>query len=136
MAQTRSAAGNVLANIHRHVTFIERAARMGADAIFFPELSLTGYEPKLAKELATSIQDKRFNVFQEISDRQSIAIGIGFPIAQPEGVAIGMLIVQPGKPRQSYPKQFLYAEELPYFVAGVQGIVLDINGHKVAPEIC
>ena len=67
---------------------------MGADAIFFPELSLTGYEPKLAKELATSVEDKRFDVFQVISDRQNIAIGIGIPIARPEGVAIGMVIVK------------------------------------------
>jgi predicted amidohydrolase len=126
----------VQANIHRYLTFIERAASMGADAIFFPELSLTGYEPKLDKELATSVQDKRFDVFQAISDRQNIAIGIGIPIARAEGVAIGMLIVQPGKPRQSYSKQFLHSDEVPYFVGGVQGKVLDLHGHKVALAIC
>jgi predicted amidohydrolase len=109
---------------------------MGADAVFFPELSLTGYEPKLAKELATSVQDKRFDVFQEISDRQNMTIGIGIPIARAEGVAIGMLIVQPGRPPQSYSKQFLHSDEVPYFVGGAQGMVLDIHGHKVALAIC
>ena len=136
MAQIGSAAGNVLESIRHHERFIERAASLGADAIFFPELSLTGYEPRLAKELAMSVQDERFKVFQEIADRHSITIGIGIPMSRPEGVAIGMMIVQPGKPRQSYAKQFLHADEVPYFVAGVQGMVLDMHGHKVAPAIC
>lgn len=46
---------------------INRAVKLSADLIVFPELSITGYEPILASELANNIQDVRFNVFQEIA---------------------------------------------------------------------
>lgn len=32
-------------------------------SLIFPELSLTGHEPKLANELASTPDDPRFNVF-------------------------------------------------------------------------
>ena len=54
IAQTAPIKGNVSANIEAHLNFIELALTLNAEAIFFPELSLTSYEPKLAKELATN----------------------------------------------------------------------------------
>lgn len=43
LAQTTSVLGDVAANVERHVRLARKAIADGADAIVFPELSLTGY---------------------------------------------------------------------------------------------
>lgn len=62
IAQIRPSKGDIAANIERHLAFAGRAVSMNADAVFFPELSLTGYEPALAEKLATTQDDRRFDV--------------------------------------------------------------------------
>ena len=57
VAQARPVKGDIQANISNHLKLIEQASLEGADAVFFPELSLTGYEPTLAKELAGNQDD-------------------------------------------------------------------------------
>ncbi len=79
VAQTKPVKGDIQRNIENHKKLIDMAASHGADIIIFPELSLTGYEPTLAKELATTQDDSRFDDFQQISDRRQITIGIGVP---------------------------------------------------------
>jgi predicted amidohydrolase len=78
IAQSKPIKGNISANIEAHKTFIKLALTLNAEAIFFPELSLTGYEPELARELATNQNDHRLDIFQEISDKNNIMIGLGF----------------------------------------------------------
>ena len=66
IAQTRTIKGNISANIEAHKKFIDLALTLNAEAIFFPELSLIGYEPELANELATNQNDSRLDTFQNI----------------------------------------------------------------------
>jgi len=75
-AQIRPFKGNIQKNIEAHKRFIELAVSYKADIIIFPELSLTGYEPTLAKELATTQDDKRLDEFQSISDTKKITVGV------------------------------------------------------------
>src|SRR5689334_10472338 len=95
VAQIRSIKGDIPANIEKHKSFIYLAVRGKADIIIFPELSLTGYEPALAKELATDIHDKRFDAFQQLSDSKKIITCVGTPVNSDKGVRITMLIFQP-----------------------------------------
>ena len=136
VAQTRPIKGEISANIETHKTLIGIAISHKVDAIFFPELSLTGYEPELAKELVTIYDDKEFNVFQEISDNNKITIGLGMPTKTNSGIKISMVIFQPDTPRQTYSKQQLHYDELPYFVNGVEQIMLTVYNKKIAPAIC
>src|SRR6218665_3393965 len=108
VAQTRSIKGNVLKNIENHLKFIELAIAFRADLIIFPELSLTGYEPELAVQLASDADDARLQVFQEISDKNQVTIGVGMPIKSPAGIRIGMIIFQPEQDRLVYAKQYLH----------------------------
>ena len=55
LAQTRSFKGEVQKNIENHLRMVKQAIASQASLIIFPELSLTGYEPELAKELAANI---------------------------------------------------------------------------------
>lgn len=131
LAQVRSIAGDIPQNITRHKKWIDTAAAHQSDLIVFPELSITNYEPKLAKDLAMQIDDKRLEVFQQLSDLYKMVICIGVPIRSTNGVSISMLIFQAGKERQVYNKKYLHADELPFFVPGEnQSITL-----KPFPEI-
>lgn len=61
-AQFQPIASDIAKNIERHHSLIELAESQRAELIFFPELSLTGYGPELAKELATQPNESRWNV--------------------------------------------------------------------------
>ena len=136
IAQTKPIKGNIAANIEAHKIFIELALTLNADTIFFPELSLTGYEPELAKKLATSHDDNRLDIFQEISDKKNIVIGLGFPTATESKIRISMIIFEPNKPRQTYSKQQLHSDEFPYFENGDGQVIIKTNDKNIAPAIC
>lgn len=136
LAQMQPAKGDISTNISHHCRFISKAIESKADAIFFPELSLTGYEPGLAKELATTINDKRLTVFQSLSDENNIVTGAGLPTTGSNGVYISMIIFQPHAPRRLYSKQHLHDDELPYFIPGAGQVYITIQNKKIALAIC
>src|SRR5690349_16638472 len=109
LAQARPVNGDLSANINKHIAFIELASSLKAASVFFPELSLTGYEPELAKELATNEYDSRLDGIQETCDRLAITTGAGIPTKTKSGIHISMIVFQPGKPRVIYSKQQLHA---------------------------
>ncbi|HKH63170.1 MAG TPA: carbon-nitrogen hydrolase family protein [Flavitalea sp.] len=117
-AQTKPVKGNIQKNIEKHKRLIDLAISHGADTIIFPELSITGYEPELATELATDAYDVRFDDFQKISDTKQVMIGVGVPTKNHEGICISMILFLPNKPRQTYSKKYLHEDELPFFVHG------------------
>ena len=134
VAQTRPTKGDIQSNITNHKKFIDLAISNGADMVIFPELSLTGYEPALSKELATSHDDNRFDDFQKISDEKQVTIGVGMPVKNNQGILIAMIIFQPNKPRLTYFKQHLHEDEFPYFMNGAKQAPLAKN--KIALAIC
>ena len=136
IAQTKPIKGNVSANIETHIKFIELALTANSEAIFFSELSLTGYEPELAKKLATNQHDNRLDIFQQISNSNNIIIGIGLPTATEAQVRISMIIFEPNKPRHTYSKQQLHSTEFPYFENGVEQIIIKTYDTNIAPAIC
>ncbi|MCX2453784.1 carbon-nitrogen hydrolase family protein [Pedobacter sp. PLR] len=138
VAQTRAVKGDISANIAGHKKWIELAVSHQTKAIFFPVLSLTGYEPELAHVLATHPEDKQLDDFQKLADHNHITIGLGMPTKAKatKGIHISMVIFQPNSPRQIYSKQQLHPDEFPYFVNGEQQLILRINNQKIAPAIC
>ncbi len=136
VAQTRPLKGDIAGNIARHKAFVNLAADLKADMILFPELSLTGYEPSLAKKLAIDAGDTRLNDFQQMSDSRQITIGVGAPTKTGEGTAISMLLFQPNKARQTYSKKYLHPDEYPFFVSGQNYSELTVKSTPVALAIC
>ena len=135
-AQLRPVAGDFAMNSAKHLELIRLAVRHGAHLVFFPELSLTGYEPRLAKSLAGDPADCRLDVFQRCSDRDKVLIGVGMPVAVTSGVRIEMVWFGPGAARRTYAKQQLHVDENPYFVPGIGQLLLESECHKLAPAIC
>ena len=136
VAQIKSLKGNIQENIKNHIEIIERAIKLGVNLIIFPELSITSYEPSLAKELATNKEDTIFNPFQKLSNNNNITIGIGMPINSDDGVNISMLIFQPNKERITYSKQILHSDELPYFTSGTKQAYINKEENKIAVGMC
>jgi predicted amidohydrolase len=135
-AQTKPVAGNIQINIQNHKRLISLAVRDKTDLIIFPELSITGYEPRLAEDLATWPNDERFSIFQTLSNAHQVTIAIGLPLRSNSGVLISMMFFQPHKSRKIYSKQHLHQDELPFFVSGQEQVLLRIEEAKVAPAIC
>jgi len=135
-AQLRPVAGDIASNLAKHRKLIDLAVAHGADLVYFPELSLTGYEPRLAKSLATNEGDSRLDALQECSDAHNLLVGIGLPISFESSVRIGMVWFSPTAPRRTYAKQLLHADELLFFVRGESQLMLKSAAHSLAPAIC
>lgn len=135
-AQTRPFKGDIEKNIDAHKKLIKLAVDCGATLICFPELSLTGYEPTLAKELAIRSDDSRLDEFQPLSDLHNLAIALGAPVKTGRGTEIGMIIFMPGQKRQVYSKRYLHEDEYPFFVNGLKPLILAHADKKIAPAIC
>lgn len=134
VAQTKPIKGDILQNINCHQRLIEIAVTQHADIIIFPELSLTGYEPELAKELATTTDDTRLDTFQQLSDHHRVTIGVGIPTKQDGNACISMVIFQPNQTRKLYSKKYLHPDEEPFFISGKS--TCSIDGNMIALAIC
>jgi predicted amidohydrolase len=136
VAQTRPIKGNIQSNIDNHKKLIGLAVSNGADTVIFPELSITGYEPQLAKELATNQDDSRFDDFHKIANARQITIGVGMPTKNKSGICISMLLFQPHQARQTYSKKYIHPDEKEFFIGGQNSIGLIGNKTNIALAIC
>lgn len=136
IAQTRPVKGDITSNITGHKRLIDLAVRKKSDVIIFPELSITGYEPTLANELAITKNDDLLEEFQEISNQNDIVIGVGMPMKTITGFYISMFIFQPNKDRSIYSKKYLHDDEKPYFESGENFPVLRVKDINIGIAIC
>lgn len=137
VAQSSSVKGDIVQNVRRHVGYASSAATHGANVVVFPELSLTGYEPEIAADVAIDPSDTRLKPLQELSDEQSVTIIAGCPIRSHEPKPhIGAVIIRPRLPIESYRKRFVHADELPWFVASDDIMVCRSHGRDIGIAIC
>lgn len=136
VAQLRPAKADIKQNVQGHLRLIELASAYKPDIIVFPELSLTGYEPSLADNLAMDIADPALGAFQKISNLSNIVITAGAPVRVDNDLAIGMFVFQPDQAIQIYTKTYLHSDEAPFF-KGKQGITgVKISSKQIAFAIC
>lgn len=136
IAQLRPVKGDIETNITNHKKLIALAISYQAEVIVFPELSITGYEPKLAKKLATDQGDSRFDDFQKLSDANGVTIGIGVPTKTNAGIYISMVLFQSHKERRTYSKKYIHADEKPFFCSGPNFAIMPVDGTQIALAIC
>jgi predicted amidohydrolase len=122
LAQISSVLGDVERNIERHVEWTERAIQRGADAIVFPELSLTGYTLRdLNFESALTRDAKQFEPLRKLSKKITIICGA---VEQDERGAVynAALVFEGGEVkhthRKVYPPTYGIFEEGRYFSNG------------------
>lgn len=137
-AQTISVAGDVPANLQRHLTLMRVAAEQGVQLLVFPELSLTGYEPFLAADLAIAPEDARLAPLRQLARELRLTAVVGMPIrlAPEAGVLIGALVLGADGSLAVYTKQHLHSGEELAFVAGQGGAALEWGRDRIALAIC
>jgi predicted amidohydrolase len=136
VAQLKPVSGAVQRNIEQHKKLLALAITQRADVVVFPELSITGYEPALANQLATEQNDSQFDAFQQLADAHSLTIGIGAPTKSEAGTCISLIIFQPHKARQTYSKEYLHPDEEAFFVSGQRFLGLIGPEANIALAIC
>ncbi len=137
-AQSISIAGDVPANIERHLEFMRAAAQQGVQLLVFPELSLTGYEPSLAAELAIAPDARLLAPLREMAQELRLTAVVGMPIrlAPETGVLIGALVLGADGSLAVYTKQHLHDGEEAAFVPGQGGAALEFGDDRVALAVC
>jgi predicted amidohydrolase len=137
-AQSISLAGDLQANIARHMRFIEIAAGQGVQLLVFPELSLTGYERSLAAELAVLPDDAVLQPLRDFAREVGVTAVVGMPIRLSAGssVLIGALVLAADGSLGIYSKQHLHPGEEVAFAPGSGGSMLRIGDDKIALAVC
>ena len=107
VAQTCPRAGDVRTNIREHIELVRLAAAHDAHTIVFPELSLTGYELLLARELAFTRDDSRLDPLIDAALVHDITIVAGAPVRTASKLHIGAYIIGPDESVQLYTKRHL-----------------------------
>ncbi len=136
VAQIPSEKGNIDKNIQDHVKAIQCAIEHAVSIVVFPELSLTGYEPELAENLALTLDDERLSSIQEIAVNNNTYVVVGAPLKTKDLPEIGAIIFCPDGGISSYSKMNLHPGEEKYFKAGKELKTIIVKNQKVAIAIC
>ena len=137
-AQSLSVPGDIAANIERHLTFMKMAAEQGADFLLFPELSLTGYEPTLAHELAIAVDDPILTPLRDLARELNMVTVVGAPLrsSDSDGVLIAAIVFEgPLEPR-AYTKEHLHGGEEKVFSPGLGGAFVNIASEHIGLAVC
>jgi predicted amidohydrolase len=136
VAQVTSIKGNIDDNITTHLEAIKKASALGVSYVVFPELSLTGYEPDLAAQLAFSNNDKRLTPLIDCAIEHNIQIGVGAPLESDGLPKIGLIIISESGTVETYEKMYLHSGEEAYFSKGANHKLITMGHTKIANAIC
>ena len=137
------------ANIEEHLHLARLAAAEGARVVVFPELSLTGYELGMAKDLAFSADDARLAPLVREAVSASAVIVVGAPVHVGTRLHIGAFILRTDGSIGLYTKRHLGAfaptavadgvvppPEATVFAPGDCDPLIDVDGARAAVAIC
>jgi predicted amidohydrolase len=123
LAQVSAVLGDVKKNAEQHLELSQKAKAQGADAIIFPELSLTGYTLRdLNNEVAVDpVTSPLFDDLRKVSKEITIICG-GVERSNAGGVHNAAFVFEDGEckhtHRKIYPPTYGIFEEERYFLAG------------------
>lgn len=136
-AQLISQEPDTAANIERHITLIDRAAKDEVAVVVFPEMSLTGYQMEDAANMAFERNDERLLAFKEKAIAHKMTIVVGAPISVDKTMYIGSFIFLPNGSIEIYTKQFLHAGEEKYFNSSfLYNPMVQVGNKKISLAIC
>jgi predicted amidohydrolase len=136
-AQIASVRGDLSGNIAAHTVAITAAALHRISVLVFPELSLTGYEPDLAADLAITASDERLAPLLALARQHEIDVVAGAPLRT--GAAkpyLGAIVLAADGTTRTYAKMHLGAGERSCFIPGTEPLALTAHGHTIGIAIC
>src|SRR5262245_61716685 len=136
-AQVASVRGDLARNIRNHAATIVAAAEHGISVLVFPELSLIGYEPDLAAEMALRVSDPRLAPIADSAQQHRMHVVVGAPLSySADKPALGAILFGPDEPPRTYAKMHLGGSEPTYFAPGSEPLAFSTHGQKVGLSIC
>jgi len=141
MAQINTLVGDIPGNTQRVIDVaLEARNRHRADAVLFPELTLSGYPPEDLL-LRPSIRNRIEAAIRRICDEvRDIHVVVGYPRYRDGGLYNMAGVIYNGEVIAEYGKQCLpnyqVFDEMRYFVAGDGPCVFSLKGVPVALTVC
>jgi predicted amidohydrolase len=137
-AQSISIAGDIAANIQRHLCFMQAAMAHRVEFLLFPELSLTGYECARARELAIDPVDARLQPLRDLAHDSGMITVVGASVRQPDSdeVLIAALVFGADGTLGVYTKQYLHVGEELVFSPGKGGANVRIDTDHIELAVC
>jgi len=136
-AQVPSIRGDLNGNIEKHLEAITAAALQDVSVLVFPELSLMGYEPELAKEFELTPTDARLVPIAHLAQQQRMQVVAGASITseQLKPYLGGFVFYEDGSVR-TYAKMHLGGCEPSYFAPGNTLMSITSHGESIGLSIC
>jgi NAD+ synthase (glutamine-hydrolysing) len=149
LAQLNLLVGDVQGNAVRIRETAQRARRLGADLVVFPELTLCAYPPEdllFHRGLRIQVEQALAALARDVDDPAAgmPAILVGYPEYEGSSSAPTIYnaarLLVPGRPAVNYRKQCLpnyrVFDEKRYFTAGSGPVVTELGGVKLGLAIC
>ena len=143
MVQDSFQVGDIKNNADKIIAAAIKASEQGADLVVFPELALVGYPPEdLLHRQGFLEQTKKacLRIQKSLKAYTNTVTVFGAPVEKAGSVYNAAIVITAGKSQQTYFKQSLpnYSvfDELRYFIAGDESVVIDVKGHKFGLLIC
>ncbi|MGR9071715.1 MAG: NAD+ synthase [Gammaproteobacteria bacterium] len=141
LAQINLLVGGIDENRDKIVrTAIEARDRLEADAVVFPELTVTAYPPEdllLRPDFVNSAKRALQSIAESVF---GIVVVVGFPEAAEGKLFNSAAVIRDGKVRAVYRKNKLpnygVFDEMRYFTPGEEICVFDLNGVEIGLSIC
>jgi NAD+ synthase (glutamine-hydrolysing) len=141
MAQLNFLVGDIVGNTKKIIEAAKNARfHLGADAIVFPELAITGYPPEDLL-LRPRFLDLADNAIHEIKRSvKDIDVLVSYPEETAKGIYNALALIRDGEVVATYHKQEIpnygVFDEKRYFLAGTEACVVDIKGVPVGLTVC
>jgi NAD+ synthase (glutamine-hydrolysing) len=141
LAQLNFKVGDINGNLEKHIAAARKAKDvLSADAILFPELSLTGYPPEDLLLRKSFIEDAKSALQKLTRTTRDIYCFVGHPDLQRNHLYNACSLIYNGKIFGTYHKQCLpnYSvfDEARYFVPGDSPSLFHINNIPISVIIC
>lgn len=143
IAQTNPKIGDIPQNLKRILENSEKAKKLGASLVVFPELSIVGYPPRDLLDYPRLV-DENLKALDALKAVNGIAILCGYVEKNPEPIGKpyynAVAFIENGEIKGRYFKHLLpyydVFEDERYFEAGNEGLIFSLGGKKVGVTVC
>ena len=143
IAQMNSVVGDLAGNAHQIFDYVQRSAKLGADIVVTPELSLVGYPPEdllLRKAFYAKSGETLSALSEQLKQFPNVYVLVGHPLER-DGVRLNAVsVLVNGEILASYCKQNLpndmVFDEKRYFSSSALPVVFEVKGVRFGINIC